>query len=95
MRERWYRGEGADEWASGKSDDGGKKGGKRGSKGSTPDWYGDRQGSSGNKSQRQKVEARATLDIAAIGEGKGTFGVKCPHKWTNSTDEEDDEGSSW
>ena len=33
---------GADEWASGTRDDGGKKGGKQGSKGSTPDWYGDK-----------------------------------------------------
>ena len=23
------------------------------------------------------------------------IGVKCPYKWTNSVDEEDDQGSSW
>ena len=38
----WYRGKGADEWASGKRVDGGKKGEKKGSKGSESDWYSDR-----------------------------------------------------
>ena len=38
----WYRGKGADEWASGKRDDGGKKGGKKGCKCSNYDWYGDK-----------------------------------------------------
>ena len=33
----WHRGKGADQWPSGKRDDGGKKGGKKGSKGSKPD----------------------------------------------------------
>ena len=35
----WHRGKGADEWPSGKRYDGGKKGGKKGSK---PDWHGDK-----------------------------------------------------
>ena len=48
----WYRGKGADEWASGKRDAGGKRGGKKGSKGSKPDWYGDKDtGSNGNKNR--------------------------------------------
>ena len=34
----WHRGKGADEWMSGKRDDRAKKGGKKGSKGSKPDW---------------------------------------------------------
>ena len=38
----WHRGEGADERPSSKRDDGGKKGGKKGSKGSKPEWYGDK-----------------------------------------------------
>ena len=33
----WHRGKGADEWTSGRRDDGGEKGGKKGSKGSKPD----------------------------------------------------------
>ena len=33
-----HRGKGADEWPSGKRDDGGKEGGKKGFKGSIPDW---------------------------------------------------------
>ena len=46
----WHRGKGADEWTSGRRDDGGKKGGKKGSKGSKPDWYGDKdKGGTGNK----------------------------------------------
>ena len=69
-----------DERPSSKRDDGGKKG----SKGSTPDWYGDRdKGGTGNK-----------------GKGKGKsetqyYGMNCPYKWTNSIDEEDGQGSSW
>ena len=51
----WYRGKGADEWTSDKKDDGGKKGGKIGSKVNKPDWYGDKdKGSSGNKRQRER-----------------------------------------
>ena len=38
----WHRGKGADEWTSGRRDDGAKKGGEKGSKGSKPDWYGDK-----------------------------------------------------
>ena len=38
----WHRGKGADEWPSGKRDDEGKKGGKKGSKVSKPDWHGDK-----------------------------------------------------
>ena len=38
----WYRGKGAGEWVSGKRVDGGKKEGKKGSKGSNFDWYGDK-----------------------------------------------------
>ena len=46
----WHRGEGADEWTSGRRDDGGKKGGEKGSKGSKPHWYGDGdKGGTGNK----------------------------------------------
>ena len=46
----WHRGKGADEWTSGRGDDGGKKGGKKCSNGSRPDWHGDRdKGGTGNK----------------------------------------------
>ena len=38
----WEHGIGADEWTSGRRDDGAKKGGKKGSKGSKPDWYSDK-----------------------------------------------------
>ena len=38
----WHRGKGADEWTSGRRDDGGKKRGNMGSKGSKLDWHGDK-----------------------------------------------------
>ena len=66
----WYRGEGVDEWTSGKRDDRGKIGGKKGSKGSEPDWGDKDQGSSG--SAKAKVKVRAKLDIASIAESQGT-----------------------
>ena len=50
----WHRGKGADEWPSGRRDDGGKKGGKKGSKGRKRDWHGDKdKGGDGSKGQRQ------------------------------------------
>ena len=49
-------------------DDGGKKGSKKGSKGSKPYWYGDKdKGSTGNKAE---ARARAKPDIATISESK-------------------------
>ena len=46
----WHRAKGADEWSSGRRDDGAKKGGKKGSKGSKPDWCGDKdKGGHGSK----------------------------------------------
>ena len=45
-----HREMGAGEWTSGRKDDGGKQGGKKGAKGSKPDWYGDKgKRGSGNK----------------------------------------------
>ena len=51
----WHRGKGADEWTSGRRDDGGKKAGKKGSMGGKPDWYGDRdKGGIGSNGKRQR-----------------------------------------
>ena len=38
----WHRAQGADEWTRGRRDDGGKRGGMKGSKGSKHDRYGDK-----------------------------------------------------
>ena len=82
---------------SGRRDDGGKKGGKRGSKGSKPDWCGDQdKGGTGSKGKgkgkgKGKSEARWCYDCG----GQGHVGMNCPHKWTTSIDKEDDQGSSW
>ena len=38
----WHRGKRSEEWLSGKRDDGGKKGGKKGSKGIKLDWHSDK-----------------------------------------------------
>ena len=53
----WHRGKGADEWTSGRRDDRAKKGGKKDSKGSKPDWHVDKDnGGNGSKGQRQGQE---------------------------------------
>ena len=81
--------------ASAKRDDGGKKGGKKGSKSRESDWYGDRKkGSNGNEAKgKGKGEGQSeTRHCFDCGE-QGHIGVNCPYKWTNSTDEEDDQGS--
>ena len=50
----WHRGKGADEWPSGRRDDGANKGGKKGSKGSKPDWHGDKdKGGNGSKGKSE------------------------------------------
>ena len=93
----WHRGKGADEWTNGKRDDGGKKGGKKGPKGSKPDWYGDKdKGGNGSKGTgkgegKGKIETRYCYDYGE----QGHIGVICPSKWANSIDEEDDQTSSW
>ena len=46
------------------------------------------------KDPMAKVRARVKHDTATIAESKGTSEY-CPYKWTNSIDEEDDQGSSW
>ena len=66
----WYRGKEADGWASGKRDDGGKKGGKKGSKGSKSDWYGDKD--KDPMGTKAKVKAMAKLDIGTSAESRGT-----------------------
>ena len=86
-----------DEWTSGRRDDGAKKGGKRGSKGSKPDWHGDKdKGGIGNKGKGKgkgkcKSETRCCFDCGE----QGHTGVNCPYKWANSIDEEHDQTSSW
>ena len=73
----WHRGKEADEWTSGRRDDGGKKGGKTGSKGSKPDWYCDKdKGSKGKGKGKGKRETRYCYDCG------GHIGVNCPYLWT-------------
>ena len=92
----WHRGKGADEWTSGRRDDGAKKGGKKGSKGSTPDWHGDQdKGGNGGKGKgkgkdKGKNETRYCYDCGE----QGHIGVNCPYKWANSIVEEGDQTSS-
>ena len=87
------RGKGADEWTSGRRNDGGKKG----SKGSKPDWFGDKdKGCTGSKGNgkgegKGKSETRYFYDCGE----QGHIGMNCPYKWTNGIDEEDDHVSSW
>ena len=89
----WHRGKGADEWTSGERDGAGKKGGEKGSKGSKPDWSGDKdKGVTGSKGTGKGTnEIRYCYDCAE----QGHIGVNCPCRWTNSIDEEEDQVSSW
>ena len=94
-RDHGIVGKGADEWTSGRRDDGANKGGKKGSKGSKPDWHGDK-GKGGNGSKGKgigngKSETRYCYDCGE----QGHIGVNCPYQWANSIDEEDDQTSSW
>ena len=79
----WHRGKGADEWTTGRRDDGAKKGGKKGSKGSKPDWHGDNdKGGDGSKGKgkgkgKGKSETRYCYDFGE----QGHIGVNCPYKW--------------
>ena len=63
----WHRGKGADEWTSGRRDDEGKKGGKKGFKGSKPDWYSDKDKGSKIKAGA-RAKARAKPDAAPTAE---------------------------
>ena len=58
---------------SGRRDDEGKKGGKKGSKGSTPDWYGDRDegGTRNNPKAKAKASRGLEPDIATLAGSKG------------------------
>ena len=67
-------------------DDGGKKGGKKGSKGSKLDGYGDKD-KGGNGSEGKCTKPDTAVTVASK--------VNCPYKWANSIDEEDDRTSSW
>ena len=68
----WPRGTGADEWTSGTRDDGGKKGCKKGSRGSKPDWYGDRTREALETRAKARAKVRVKPDTAATVESKGT-----------------------
>ena len=91
----WHRGKGADEWTSGRRDDGAKKRGKKGSKGSKPVWYGDKDkggnGSKGKGKGKGKSETRYCYDCGE----QGHIGVNCPFTWATSVDGEDEQVSSW
>ena len=66
-------GKGADEWPSGRRDDGSKKGGKKGSKGSKLDWCAEKdRGAAGNKGKgkgkgKGKCETRDCYDCGEQG----------------------------
>ena len=55
------------------------------SKGSEPGWHGDKGKGKG------KSETRYCYDCGK----QGHIGVKCPYKWANRIDEEDDQTPSW
>ena len=85
----WHRGKGADEWTSGKRDDGGKT--RAASLMGTVTRTREAMGAKGKA--RAKVikgnsETRYCYDC-------GEQGHKCPYKWANSIDGEYDQTSSW
>ena len=61
---------------------------------SKQDWHGDKDKGSKRKGKgkgKGKSETRYCYDCGE----QGHIGVKCPYKWANSADEEDDQTSSW
>ena len=71
--EVWHRGKGGDEWTSGRTY-GGKEGGKKGSKGSKLDWYGDKDKKEALDTEvraRARARAGAKPGTASIAESKG------------------------
>ena len=89
----WHRGKGADAWPSGKIDDGGRKGGKKGSKDSKPILHSDKEKGSKGKGKGKgegKSETRYCYDCGE----QVHIGVNCPYKWANSVEKEDDQTSS-
>ena len=72
-----------------------RKEARKGSMGSKLDWYGDKdKGGTGNKGEGKNKGKNETPYCCDCGE-QGHVGMNCPYKWTNSIDEEDDQGSSW
>ena len=84
---RGARGTGADEWTSGRRDDGGKKGGKKGAMGSKPDWYGDKDKRSTCNEGIDKGKSEVRYYYAS--RKQGHIGVTCQYKWANSVDDQD------
>ena len=89
-----HRGKGADEWTSGKRDDGGKKGRKKAPRAANPIGTAtrtkERKGKGKGKS-KGKSETRYCYDCGE----QGHIGENCPYKWANSIHGEDDQTSSW
>ena len=84
----WHR----SEWTSGKGDDESKRGGKKGSKGSKLDTVvRTKEALEAKAKARAKVKTRYCDDCGE----QGHLGMNCLYKWTNSIDEEEDQGSSW
>ena len=91
----WCRGKGPDEWASGMRDGVGKKGGKKGFKAANQIATVTKTKDTMETQATAKVKVRARLRLAANCGEQDHIGVNCPYAWTNSADEEDDQGSSW
>ena len=75
----------------------GEKGGKKGSKGSKPDWHSDKdKGGNGSKGKgKGKGKGKSETRYCYHCGEQGHIGVNCPYKWVNSIDEEDDQTSLW
>ena len=67
-----HRGKGADEWPSGKRDDGSKKGGKKGCKGSKSDGHGDKDKGNKGKGKGKGTGKSETRYSATTAGSKGT-----------------------
>ena len=67
-----HRGKGADEWTSGRGDDGSKKGGEKSSRCIKLVWYSDKDEGGTEKQTQGQARARARPDVATVAESKGT-----------------------
>ena len=66
----WHRGNGTEKWTSGRRHDGGEIEGEKGSKGSKPDWYGDRDLEKKALETRARARASAEPNIATIADSR-------------------------
>ena len=79
---------GAEEWTSGRRDDGGKNGGRAANPNGTATRT--RETLEAKEKARAKGKGKSETRYCHECGGQGHIGVNCPFEWTNNIDEEDE-----